>query len=205
MELQRKELNECRAEITSLKMHIEGARAGGNWTTGESENVQSLQTGNHMDEVRSVHTETENTKEMNSTADNLESTISLIDDTLPMEKVVEMNEGTVLPNFIEPLSGSSVGNDENQPLGQDGTEHSNITSDHLINSSNGNVESTDNAYDGLSKAPPGDVVLIHKSESPKRETTSEKMVMLVSMHAFLQSNINIATWLFALLYLILSI
>ncbi|CAA6673224.1 unnamed protein product [Spirodela intermedia] len=41
LELQRKELNECRAEITSLKMHIESSRASQGWVSEKTEHLQS--------------------------------------------------------------------------------------------------------------------------------------------------------------------
>lgn len=184
LELQRKELNECRAEITSLKMHIEGARASRNWAAGEIENVQLFQIDNNADDLKSLNMETENIKGMNSSSENLESIISLSEDTLPMEKAVEMNEEIALSNSIEPVSGSSEGNVVNQPLEQEGIDHSIMPANQLINSCNGNVESKGNALDHLFKPSLEDVSVIHKSDSPKHVMTSEKMVRLVSMHVF---------------------
>lgn len=50
-EHQRRNLNDCRAEITSLKMHIEGSRAGQYVSTNESDPVQ-LQSVENVEEKR---------------------------------------------------------------------------------------------------------------------------------------------------------
>lgn len=60
LELQRMELNDCRSEITSLKMHIEGLRVGQTWTSGDTE---PLHTDNYKEETKSLPVEVESLKE----------------------------------------------------------------------------------------------------------------------------------------------
>lgn len=191
-ETQRKELNECRAEITSLKMHIEGVRASGQFATGQSENVQSLQSDSCIDEIQSVNTASDNMKGTNSNTEISESIISLNEESPPLE-VVQTSEETTSPNSVDPGSGSSSVNDVNQPFEQDGTNQNNVSSDQLLNYCNGVVESQENAPAHLFKSPAEVVSLIHKSDSPKQETTSEKMVILVSL-AFVWRDFSLAAF-----------
>jgi len=52
LESQRKELNDCRAEITSLKMHIEGSRSGKGMSVGHADHVQAQSSGNTTEEIK---------------------------------------------------------------------------------------------------------------------------------------------------------
>ncbi|XP_074308326.1 uncharacterized protein LOC141643185 [Silene latifolia] len=52
-ESQRKELNDCRAEITSLKMHIEGSRSGKGWLSGHSDNSQPQSSESFREDAKS--------------------------------------------------------------------------------------------------------------------------------------------------------
>lgn len=51
-ESQRKELNDCRAEITSLKMHIEGSRSRKGMSVGCADRVQAQSSENTMEEIK---------------------------------------------------------------------------------------------------------------------------------------------------------
>lgn len=62
LELQRMELNDCRSEITSLKMYIEGLRVGQTWTGGDTE---PLHTDNYKEETISLPMEVKSLKEEN--------------------------------------------------------------------------------------------------------------------------------------------
>ncbi|KAJ6803207.1 lisH domain and HEAT repeat-containing protein KIAA1468-like protein [Iris pallida] len=179
LELQRKELNDCRAEITSLKMHIEGARSSRMQATGESESAVSLHTENYTEEMRSSHTETENVKELTSTTENSEPTISLVDDAQPVEKVVKMNEVVVLSNSVDLIPGSHVGSAGSDTFQEERTEPSNIAPDQSLDSynANGDSGSKENSHDRTLEPPVVEIGLTPKSESPKREATSEKMAL----------------------------
>ncbi|KAL0424018.1 UNVERIFIED_CONTAM: RAB11-binding protein RELCH [Sesamum radiatum] len=65
-ESQRKELNDCRAEITSLKMHIEGALSGKILLLTDSAQMRSSSPRKHNEETELFHNEIEMLKVKNS-------------------------------------------------------------------------------------------------------------------------------------------
>lgn len=181
LDLQRKEINDCRAEITALKMHIEGARASRGWI-GESESAQSLSIDNSKEEMKSLHNETENSE---ISAGNSESILSVNKGIQPEEKIVEVNEETIPSNPIESLSGSYVDNaelqtsEEDRMKPEDRIKPNDTSSDSLTISCNGNSlpENRHNPHDHISDSPAEDRGFVQKSESPKRERTSDKMAL----------------------------
>ncbi|XP_011097164.2 lisH domain and HEAT repeat-containing protein KIAA1468 homolog [Sesamum indicum] len=84
-ESQRKELNDCRAEITSLKMHIEGALSGKILLLTDSAQMRTSSPGKHNEETELFQKEIEMSKVKNSP--NAEPTETI--------KVEEGNEGQV--------------------------------------------------------------------------------------------------------------
>ncbi|XP_073108606.1 uncharacterized protein [Elaeis guineensis] len=175
LDLQRKELNDCRAEITALKMHIEGARASRGWA-GESESTQPLSVDKSKEEMKSSHSEIENLK---TSTGNSEA-----EDTQPEEKVVEANEEALLSNPIESVSRLYVENaerisEDDRSTHEDGIKSNDTISDSLTISCNGNLlpESQQNLHNHISGSPAEDRGFVQKSESPKRERTSDKMAL----------------------------
>ncbi|XP_008810046.2 RAB11-binding protein RELCH homolog isoform X2 [Phoenix dactylifera] len=175
LDLQRKELNDCRAEITALKMHIEGARASRGWT-GESERRQSLSIDKSKEEMKSSHSEIENLK---TSTGNSES-----EDTQPEEKVVGANEVALSSNPIESVFGSYVKNaectsEEDRSTPEDRIKPNDAISDSLTISCNGNLltENRQNLHNHISDSPAEDRGFVQKTESPKRERTSDKMAL----------------------------
>ncbi|KAL3525488.1 hypothetical protein ACH5RR_013860 [Cinchona calisaya] len=73
LESQRKELNDCRAEVTTLKMHI--ARSGQNFISNDSEFVQIRSSESYMAEIKLLENEIERLKGTN--AMDIESTESI--------------------------------------------------------------------------------------------------------------------------------
>ncbi|KAL3527015.1 hypothetical protein ACH5RR_011671 [Cinchona calisaya] len=71
LESQRKELNDCRAKITSLKMHI--ARSGPNFVSSDSEHLQLRSSDSYMKEIKLLENEIERLK--GTKAMNAESTV----------------------------------------------------------------------------------------------------------------------------------
>ncbi|CAN4083176.1 unnamed protein product [Withania somnifera] len=57
LDSQRQELNECRAEITSLKMHIEGARSARNFVASDFEGVDSPSIDSYKEEIKVLQNE----------------------------------------------------------------------------------------------------------------------------------------------------
>lgn len=62
LECQRKELNGCRAEITSLKMHIEGSRYGKSLVSNDTEHAQSESLESYKEEIKLLQKEIESLK-----------------------------------------------------------------------------------------------------------------------------------------------
>nr|CAD1834951.1 unnamed protein product [Ananas comosus var. bracteatus] len=106
LEIQRKELNDCRAEITALKMHIEGARSSKQWA-GESEVIKSLDADNSKEETKLLQSETENIKRTGSTTNFSESIVPLAESKQP-EEVVLVKEVAETSKPVESISDSNV-------------------------------------------------------------------------------------------------
>ncbi|KAM2197722.1 hypothetical protein ACFX1Q_001089 [Malus domestica] len=62
LEHQRKELNDCRAEVTALKMHIEGYRSRRNMGAADADQIQPLSLGSYKEEIKSLQMELESLK-----------------------------------------------------------------------------------------------------------------------------------------------
>ncbi|GAB2300022.1 hypothetical protein Dimus_034064 [Dionaea muscipula] len=62
VENQRKELNDCRAEITSLKMCIEGSRSGRDVQVNDNDILQSQSSGHKKEETISQEVEIDSSK-----------------------------------------------------------------------------------------------------------------------------------------------
>lgn len=168
VDLQRKQLNDCRAEITALKMHIEGARASRGWTVGESENTKTSYSGNSKEENKSSCSEPEELKNVDSTSRIPEATIFVSKDAQTEEKVVEINQVAVVSNSVESTSTKS---DENGNV-----KH--YVTDSTIVSCNNIVEYQDDAYNLISDSQSQNDVSNQNPGSLKRERTAEKMVIL---------------------------
>ncbi|PQQ12717.1 lisH domain and HEAT repeat-containing protein isoform X2 [Prunus yedoensis var. nudiflora] len=113
LEHQRKELNDCRAEITALKMHIEGYRSGRNMVAADADHVQSLSLERYREEVKSLQMELESLKSKHAKApDFSDSTNSEKDypEEIPQEfSVAPLNDSSTLVN------DESVSKQNNEP------------------------------------------------------------------------------------------
>ncbi|KAL6125678.1 hypothetical protein ACLB2K_073733 [Fragaria x ananassa] len=91
LEHQRKELNGCRAEVTALKMHIEGSRLGQNMVATDVD--QSLSLEKYKDEVKSLQMELEILRSKIANAPNYVDSTQAGKESMQMEeKVVVMDE-----------------------------------------------------------------------------------------------------------------
>ncbi|RZS09310.1 hypothetical protein BHM03_00040382 [Ensete ventricosum] len=169
MDLQRKQLNDCRAEITALKMHIEGARASRSWTSGESESTKAPYTDKSKEEKKTSYGELEDLKGVDSTTRNQEPIIALSKDVQSEEKVVEINEVAVVSKSVDLVSTNS---DENH--GYQVSKDVRSRPDNIV-SCNDSVEYQENVHKLISVLKSEDKGLNQNSESPKREKT-QKMV-----------------------------
>lgn len=173
VDLQRKQLNDCRAEITALKMHIEGARASRGWTVRESENTKISYSGNSKDENKSSCSEPEELKNVDSTSRSPEATIFISEDSQTEEKVVEINQVTVVSNSVE---STSTKLDENGHQTTENVKH--YVTDSTIVSCNNIAEYQEDAYNLISDSQSQNEISNQNPGSLKRERTAEKMVIL---------------------------
>ncbi|MBA0758203.1 hypothetical protein Gotri_021221 [Gossypium trilobum] len=104
LENQRKELNDCRAEITSLKMHIEGSSSLQNPVAANLDSTQSQAIESYKEEIKSLQMEIERLKaEKTNISDLVDSSCGDKESIQTEEKVVEMDENrTQISHHIEP-------------------------------------------------------------------------------------------------------
>ncbi|PIA33417.1 hypothetical protein AQUCO_04100089v1 [Aquilegia coerulea] len=97
LELERTQLNDCRAEITSLKMHIEGSRSGKGQIAGDIEHLQSQSIANYKEEIKSLQMEIESLKAKSLIARSPGELVNCENENLQSEdKVVEIHEDSAI-------------------------------------------------------------------------------------------------------------
>lgn len=93
LEHQRKELNDCRAEITSLKVHIEGSHLGNNLVISDVNNVQSESLEKYKEEMKKLQMENEWLKEKNIRSPEPGNFVGSEKENLQInDKVIEIHE-----------------------------------------------------------------------------------------------------------------
>ncbi|KAE8703865.1 histone-lysine N-methyltransferase, H3 lysine-9 specific SUVH1-like [Hibiscus syriacus] len=104
LELQRKELNDCRAESTSLKMQIEGSSFLQNQVAANFDSTQSQSLESYKEEIKSLQMEVERLKaEKTNISDLVDSCSGEKESIQTEEKVVEMDENrTLISDHTEP-------------------------------------------------------------------------------------------------------
>ncbi|XP_057491573.1 LOW QUALITY PROTEIN: uncharacterized protein LOC130777300 [Actinidia eriantha] len=102
LEHQRKALNDCRTEITSLKMHIEGSQSGRILVAGDIEHVQSESSESYKEEIELLRKEIESLKTGKFiTEKTIDHNIAFIE---IKDKVVDFQENN---NVASPLEMAS--------------------------------------------------------------------------------------------------
>ncbi|KAF5961324.1 hypothetical protein HYC85_002533 [Camellia sinensis] len=180
---QRKELNDCRAEITSLKMHIEGCRSGWNLAAGDIEHMQSQTLESYREEIKLLHKEIETLKSTKFVA--TESVESNNHDTEFMEtkdKVVVFHENNAVSSPVEITSGvlETVGAQSlaNQTSDDTSDKPETVPGETLLSSSNDNngaIESAEHVPKNDGEPLLEDNGLLLKSDSRGSEPIPEKM------------------------------
>ncbi|XP_062211606.1 uncharacterized protein LOC133912731 [Phragmites australis] len=178
LDFQRKELNDCRAEITALKMYIEGTQSSSQLFTGNSDGLKSHSIANSMEEAASLNNEDENSKGSKSITNKLVLAVSLTEDTQKNHQVIESSaEGP--PISEAPVSCSA---DENGGYGtSEDKSVSNISSENV--SFNGNLHGasmtrkSQGSSDSISVYLSEDRVPTEKLESPSKQKSSDKMAL----------------------------
>ena len=179
LEHQRKELNDCRAEITSLKMHIEGSRSGNNLVVGDVNNVQSQSLEKYEEEIKKLQMEVEQLKEKNMRAPESGNFGGSENEILPTDdKVIEIHEdrGAVFKT-VDVALGVVHDQDAQLPVVQTINEYAD-TLPALFNPANINsaLESIDNVCKQNDGQQVADSRLLVKSDSVNDEPISEKTV-----------------------------
>lgn len=132
LEHQRKDLNACRAEITALKVHIEGSRSSRNLLATEDEAVQPQLLEKYEEEIESLQREIEKLRAEGQNAIN--STHSGYSESVQTEeKVVEVDEDkTVVSDLATKFGGlGSSGREASSTLAilDNGVKPTNATSE----------------------------------------------------------------------------
>jgi BMFP domain-containing protein YqiC len=129
LENERKELNDCRAEITSLKMHIEGSLSRNNLVVREVDNVQSQSLEKYEEEIKKLHVEIESLKVKNVRAPEPGNYVGSETENLQTDdKVIEIHEdrGTI-SNPVDATVGAVPNEDAQlsavQPLNENANNH----------------------------------------------------------------------------------
>uniref|UniRef100_A0A8R7PR42 LisH domain-containing protein n=1 Tax=Triticum urartu TaxID=4572 RepID=A0A8R7PR42_TRIUA len=108
LDVHRKELNDCRAEITALKMHIEGTQSSKQMPVGDTDGFSTQLNANSMGEAAALINEHENLKGTESITIKLVSAAALTEDTRKDHKNTESTiEGS--PDSEAPVPCSTAG------------------------------------------------------------------------------------------------
>ncbi|KAF5181624.1 Rab11-binding protein relch-like protein [Thalictrum thalictroides] len=109
LEIERTQLNDCRAEITSLKMHIEGSRSGKSQIAGDIEHVQSKSLANYTEEIKSLQMEIESLKAKSLVVRSSGVLVDCENENMQSEeKVVEIHEdNAIMSHPVNLASGVS--------------------------------------------------------------------------------------------------
>lgn len=165
-------MNDCRAEITSLKMHIEGTRSSKRLSSGDTD---GLIPANSMEEIVVLSSEHDNLKGSESITSKLASEVSLADgkkkDHENMENSLEGSPG--------PEAEVSCSTAENSGYGTSGEDKSGTNTCFEDLSVNGNLHGSGNSQgdsDSISVYLTDDKVHTEKVESPYKQKSSDKMV-----------------------------
>ncbi|XP_028071654.1 RAB11-binding protein RELCH homolog [Camellia sinensis] len=180
---QRKELNDCRAEITSLKMHIEGCRSGWNLAAGDIEHMQSQTLESYREEIKLLHKEIETLKSTKFVAtESVESNNHDTEFTETKDKVVVFHENNAVSSPVEITSGvlETVGAQSlaNQTSDDTSDKPETVPGETLLSSSNDNngaIESAEHVPKNDGEPLLEDNGLLLKSDSRGSEPGPEKM------------------------------
>ncbi|KAA3474566.1 lisH domain and HEAT repeat-containing protein isoform X1 [Gossypium australe] len=170
-EHQRKELNDCRAEITSPKLHIEGSSSVQNPVTSSVDPAQPQAFENYKEEIVSLQKEIERLKaEKRDIPDSSDSSCAEKESTYTEEKVVEVDENkTLISHPVEPegpidsnsLSASVQAFDNSTHKPED-----NLAEPAMNPSSTADVFPSSRTLSQQNEKPPSEDRLHSKSETP---------------------------------------
>ncbi|KAL6960962.1 hypothetical protein U1Q18_038727 [Sarracenia purpurea var. burkii] len=177
---QRKALNDCRAEITSLKMHIERSLCGRNLLAADIEHVQSQSVESYKEEIKLLEKEIESLKSRNFITEK--SINHDTDFTEIKDKVIDFQENNTVSSPFDMTSGvlETVGaqSQENQKSDDTSDKTETLLGETLKNISNDNegaVGSVEHVPKHNGELLPADIGLLLKPDSLGCEPVPEKM------------------------------
>ncbi|XP_028785524.1 RAB11-binding protein RELCH isoform X2 [Neltuma alba] len=182
LEHQKQELDGCRAEITSLKMHIGGSRSGKNLAASDADHVQPMSLENYKEEIKKLQMEVEYLKAKKVTALESANLVSSENEITQREdKIIEIHEDKSSISCPVEVASGDVHNEGTQSF--DGHSHNDCIdkredalhdSQNLpnVNSALGNGETILEHNGGLQAE---NSRLFLKSDGVNDEAVSEKM------------------------------
>ncbi|KAK7340929.1 hypothetical protein VNO77_21647 [Canavalia gladiata] len=175
LEHQRKELNDCRAEITSLKMHIDGSHSGNNLVASDVNNVQSESVEHYKEEIRILQMENECLKEKIIRGLEPGNVVGSQNGSLQTDdKVIVIHEDQgAISNYADLPLGVVHNEDAQPPVVQTLNEYADKHEDTLSESIN--PSNTKNVSEKSVGQQAEDSSLLVKSDSVNDEAVSERM------------------------------
>ncbi|XP_020218710.1 RAB11-binding protein RELCH [Cajanus cajan] len=180
LEHQRKEINDCRSEITSLKMHIEGSHLGNNLVVSDVNNVQSESLEKYKEEIKKLQMENEFLKEKNTRAPEPGNFAGSENENLQTDdKVIEIHEDRgVISDSVDVdlgvVQSESAQSPVVQTINQDADKHEDALPE-LFNPANTNsaFENIENISEQNVGQQAEDSSLLVKSDNVNDEEISE--------------------------------
>lgn len=127
---QRKELNDCRTETTSLKMHIERTRSGQIVVSSNVDQIESLPLESYKEQIKALQKELEQLKAAKSI-----SPISVKPVNHPVDEMTEANddvrERDATKSSVEFLAGA-LQSEDNQSVSLDTSRGISITAEKVL-------------------------------------------------------------------------
>ncbi|KDP32975.1 hypothetical protein JCGZ_13006 [Jatropha curcas] len=175
-ELQRKELNDCRIEITSLKMHLEGYRSGRSMIASDVDSIQSQSLEKYKEEITALQMEIESLKAKSTKPPESLNPINYEEESMQTEdKVVEIHEDKTIISHPRNVVGVLGNEDVPSPVTSNTGNPEGILSDLVRNHSNGdiNIESSQRSSKENGERPSEDGGIDMKLDNLSVEATAE--------------------------------
>lgn len=179
LDSQRQELNECRAEITSLKMHIEGARSGRNFVASDLEGVDLPSADSCREEIKVLQNEIQRLK-LAADSLNSESPENMNEEarnTHPENEVEKSSDHNIFDDSTGVSSGDLVTADSQLLMTQTSAD-TNTKPEEVVEVSldNGIGDKSENVLKHAGELPSEAEGLILKPDSLLVESNAQKIV-----------------------------
>ncbi|CAM0881248.1 unnamed protein product [Alopecurus aequalis] len=172
LDVYRKELNDCRAEITALKMLIEGTQSSKQMSVGDTDGLTSQLNANSLVDAVALINEHENFKGAESVTITQVTAVSLTEDTQKDDKNIEVSlslDGTV---SCSPAWSGGYGTS-----GEDKSGMNTSLEDISVNGTPHGAGNSQGNSGSISVYVLEDKVHTEKLESPSTQKSSDKMAL----------------------------